>query len=291
LNLSKRNFARPLWLGAERIDGTTMLLHHEQGLGDAIRFCRYVPLVAARGARVIIEVEEPLRQLMSGLAGVSHCVSKGEALPDFDLHCPLLSLPLAFETRLDTIPSTTPYLRAPAHGQDWEARLGPKDRPRIGLVWSGNPRHRDDRKRSIELNALSPLFDVAATFVSLQKDLRAGDEAVLMERSDIIKLGQSLGSFADTAALLSHLDLVISVDTSVAHLAGAFGRPVWVLLPLVPDWRWLLDRDDSPWYPTARLFRQTDTSDWRGVVKRVRTALHDLVENRRADRGLIADSK
>ncbi len=277
LGLSKRNFTQPLWLGAESIDGRTMLLHHEQGLGDAIQFCRYAPLLAARGARVILEVEEPLKQLMSGLAGVSHCVSKGEALPDFDLHCPLLSLPLAFGTRLETIPSTTPYLHAPARGQDWEARLGPKNRPRIGLVWSGNPRHRDDRKRSIELKALSPLFDVAATFVSLQKDLRAGDEATLAERGDIIRLGPSLESFADTAALISQLDLVISVDTSVAHLAGALGRPVWVLLPFVPDWRWLLDRDDSPWYPTARLFRQTGSRDWRGVVERVRAALHQLV--------------
>ncbi|SHG88543.1 tetratricopeptide repeat protein [Bradyrhizobium erythrophlei] len=281
--LSRRNFTQPLWLGAETLDRQSILLHSEQGLGDTIQFCRYAPLVAARGARVILEVQEPLRELMSGLAGVSHCVSKGEALPDFDLHCPLLSLPLAFGTRLDTIPSTTPYLCAPVHGQDWEARLGPKDRTRIGLVWSGNPAHRDDRKRSIELNALSPLFDVAATFVSLQKDLRVGDEAALTERSNIINLGQSLESFADTAALISHLDLVISVDTSVAHLAGALGRPVWVLLPFVPDWRWLLGRDDSPWYPTARLFRQADTCDWRGVVDRVRTALHDLVENKRAD--------
>jgi tetratricopeptide (TPR) repeat protein len=271
--LSMRNFAQPLWLGAETLDGKTILLHSEQGLGDTIQFCRYVPLVAARGARVILEVQEPLRQLMSGLAGVSQCISKGEPLPHFDLHCPLLSLPLAFETRLDSIPSAIPYLSVPAHELDWEARLGPRDRPRIGLVWSGNPRHRDDRHRSIELNALSPLFDFAATFVSLQKDLRAGDEAVLQERSHILNLGSSLVTFAHTAALISHLDLVISVDTSVAHLAGALGRPVWVLLPFVPDWRWLLDREDSPWYPTARLFRQNHAREWHGVVHRVRSAL------------------
>jgi tetratricopeptide (TPR) repeat protein len=276
LGLLERNFAQPLWLGAESIDGLTMLLHHEQGLGDAIQFCRYVPLVAERGARVILEVEEPLRQLMSGLAGVSRCISKGEALPDFDLHCPLLSLPLAFGTRLESIPSTTPYLRVPAHGQDWEARLGRKDRPRIGLVWSGNSQHRDDRKRSIELRELLPLLDVAATFVSVQKDTRADDKAVLAKRSDIIILGPLLDSFADTAALISHLDLIISVDTSVAHLAGALGRPVWVLLPFVCDWRWLLDRDDSPWYPTARLFRQTDSRSWSDVVEHLRTALHDF---------------
>ena len=275
--LSARNFSQPLWLGAEPVDQKTILLHSEQGLGDTIQFCRYVPLVAARGARVVLEVPKPLRHLMSDLVGVSHCLSKGDALPDFDLHCPLLSLPLAFGTRLDTIPSMTPYLRAPAQEQDWEAQLGPKDRLKIGLVWSGNPRHRDDGKRSIELNALLPLFDVATTFVSLQKDLRARDKAVLTERSDMINLGPSLDSFADTAAVIKHLDLVISVDTSVAHLAGALGRPVWILLPFVPDWRWLLDRDDSPWYPTARLFRQTESRDWTGVLDRVRAALNDFV--------------
>jgi tetratricopeptide (TPR) repeat protein len=282
--LSARNFTQPLWLGAETVDRKTILLHGEQGLGDTIQFCRYVPLVAARGARVVLEVQEPLRQLMSGLAGVSQCISRGEALPHFDLHCPLLSLPSAFGTRLDTIPSTIPYLGAPAHGQDWEALLGPRDRLRIGVAWSGNPRHRDDRQRSVELNALAPVFDVAATFVSLQKDLRAGDEAVLRKRSDILDLGSSLASFAHTAALISHLDLVISVDTSVAHLAGALGRPVWVLLPFVPDWRWLLNREDSPWYPTACLFRQTDAREWHGVVHRVRAALLELVEDQRAGR-------
>jgi len=214
---------------------------------------------------------------MSGLAGVSHCLCKGEALPNFDMHCPLLSLPLAFGTLLETIPSTTPYLSVPAPVQDWEAKLGPKDRLRVGLVWSGNPRHRDDIKRSIELNALSSLFDVAATFVSLQKELRAGDAALLRERSDIISLGQSFENFADTAALISCLDLVISVDTSVAHLAGALGRPVWILLPFVPDWRWLLDRDDSPWYPTARLFRQDEARAWDNVIARVHAALGDFV--------------
>jgi tetratricopeptide (TPR) repeat protein len=277
--LSRRNFTQPLWLGEEPIDRKTILLHSEQGLGDTIQFCRYVPLVAARGARVILEVQEPLRLLMSGLAGVSQCVSKGEALPHFDLHCPLLSLPLAFKTRLETIPSTIPYLRSPANGVDWEAQLRPRDRPRVGLVWSGNPHHRDDRKRSIELTALLPLLDVEATFVSLQKDLRAGDEAVLNKCTDIVNLGPSLATFSHSAALISHLDLVISVDTSVAHLAGALGRPVWVLLPFVPDWRWLINREDSPWYPTARLFRQTQACEWQDVVQRVRAALSDLVEN------------
>jgi tetratricopeptide (TPR) repeat protein len=274
---SKRSFAQPLWRGDEPVEGKTILLHSEQGLGDTIQFCRYAPLVAARGARVILQVDEPLRQIVSGVAGVSLCISKAEAPPDFDLHCPLLSLPLAFATRLESIPSATPYLGVPAHTTDWEARLGPKHRPRIGLVWSGNPRHENDFNRSIRLDAMSRLFDVAATFVSLQKDVRADDEAVLGARSDLLDLGRSLDSFSDTAALISRLDLVISVDTSVAHLAGALGRPVWMLLPYRPDWRWLLDREDCPWYPTARLFRQTDSREWQSVVERVHDALHRMV--------------
>ncbi len=272
-----RPFSQPLWLGAESIERKTILLHSEQGLGDTIQFGRYVPLVAARGARVILEVEEPLRRLMTGLPGVSQCVAKGEPLPDFDLHCPLLSLPLAFATRLETIPAPIPYLAVPRPACDWEARLGTR-RPRIGLAWSGNPRHQNDSNRSIGLDALSPLFDIAATFVSAQKDVRPGDQAVLEAQNGIRDVASSLASFADTAALISRLDLVISVDTSVAHLAGALGRPVWILLPFVPDWRWLLDRHDSPWYPTARLFRQTDNREWGDVVARVRDALGDMME-------------
>jgi tetratricopeptide (TPR) repeat protein len=279
LGLPQRNFAQPLWLGAEPVDGKTILIHNDQGLGDALHFCRYVPLLAERGAHVIVEIQEPLRQLMSGLAGVSRCISKTQQLPEFDIHCSMGSLPLAFGTRLGTIPSVTPYLHAPADS-NWEARLGRKERPRIGLVWSGNPRHLNDRKRSIALSTLSALFDVDATFVSLQKEMRPGDEVILKERNDILNVGPSLDHFADTAAVISHLDLVISVDTSVAHLAGALGRPVWILLPFAPDWRWLLDRDDSPWYPTARLFRQTESREWPSVVARLRDALCDFIEKR-----------
>ena len=278
LGLRARNFAQPLWLGAQPVAGKTILLHNDQGLGDAIQFCRYAPLLAAQGARVILEVQESLRPLMSNLAGVSHCVSSADALPEFDLHCPLGSLPLAFGTRIETIPSAPSYLHVPAQAADWAARLGRKDRPRIGLVWSGNQTHTNDRNRSIPLHSLLPLFDLPATFVSLQKDVRPGDETVLRQRNDLLDLGPSLTSFADTAAVMAHLDLVISIDTSVAHLAGALGRPVWILLPYAPDWRWLLDRDDSPWYPTARLFRQTDTREWPSVVVRIREALCDFVE-------------
>src|SRR3984885_9870488 len=274
----KRNFAQLQWLGSNEITGKTILLHAEQGLGDTIQFCRYVPLVAERAARVILEVQKPLYELMSTLPDKPQIVSRGDPLPDFDIHCPLLSLPLAFGTRLETVPSQTPYLRASAKAaMNWNARLSPGNRPRIGLVWSGSPTNRNDHNRSIRLSALLPLLDSDATYVGLQQDVRPSDAAVLHERSDLLDFGDELKTFSDTAALVSNLDLVISVDTSVAHLAGALGKPVWLLLPFIPDWRWLLDRDDSPWYPTARLFRQDDTREWDNVITRVHAALHDFV--------------
>ena len=277
---ARRNFPQPLWLGGTAIDGKAILLHSEQGLGDTIQFCRYAPMVAARGARVILEVEKSLRELMTTVAGVAQVISKGDPLPDFDVHCPLLSLPLAFGTQLETIPSGRPYLRAPsANSASWEMRLGPK-RPRIGLVWSGNAVHQNDRDRSISLRSLLPLLDIDATFVSLQKDVRAADAATLAEHGRIIQLGDALKDFSDTAAAISQLDLFISVDTSVAHLAGALGMPVWVLLAAAPDWRWLLDWDTSPWYPTARLFRQDDRRTWDSVVPQVREAALKFVGSR-----------
>ena len=279
---ARRNFAQPLWLGDGAIAGKTVLLHGEQGLGDSIQFCRYVPLVAARGARVILEVQAPLRELMGSLEGAARVVTTGEPLPDFDLHCPLLSLPLAFRTLLETIPSASCYLRAPAQRlADWRARLAPWRRPLIGLTWAGNTAHKNDHNRSIGLRTLLSLLDNAATFVSLQKDNSAVNAATFDERRDILDFGDALGNFSDTAALIAQLDLVISVDTGVAHLAGALGKPVWVLLNHVPDFRWLLDRDDSPWYPTARLFRQDAARTWDGVIARVRDALSDFVESRR----------
>jgi tetratricopeptide (TPR) repeat protein len=276
--LSRRNFEQPLWRGGEGLDGKTMLLYSEQGFGDTIQFSRYVPLVAARGARVILEVDRPLQGLMNSVVGATEVISRGKALPGFDLQCPLLSLPLAFGTRLETIPSETPYLQVPEQVlKEWQARLGPATRPRIGLTWSGNAAHRNDRNRSISLRSLLPLLDVGATFVSLQKEVRPEDAAVLKDRADILDFGDALRDFTDTAALISQLDLVISVDTSVAHLAGAMAKPVWLLLTYVPDWRWLLDREDSPWYPTARLFRQDETRTWDGVIKRANDALEKLL--------------
>jgi tetratricopeptide (TPR) repeat protein len=270
-----------MWLGKEPIEGKTMLIYLDEGLGDAVQFARYVPMLAARGARVILVVQDALHRLLSDLPGVSQCLplSATSTLPAFDLHCPIMSLPLAFGTRLDTVPSRTPYLPPPAvsHVQAWENRLGPRNRLRVGIVWSGNPVHDNDRNRSIPLQTFARLLDLDATFVSLQKDPCAGDQAILLERTDIIDLTSQLTDFADTAALISGLDLVVTVDTSVAHLAGALGRPTWILLPHVPDWRWLLDRDDSPWYPTVRLFRQTETREYDSVLDRVRGELRALI--------------
>jgi hypothetical protein len=219
---------------------------------------------------------------MDTLPGAAQIVTRGEPLPDFDLHCPLLSLPLALGTRLATIPAQTPYLRAsPQAVMDWSARLGPGHRPRIGLAWSGRPEHDNDRNRSMRLNTLlSPLADFDATYVSLQREVREDDAPVLQGRGDILHFGEELKSYADTAALIANLDLVISVDTSVAHLAGALAKPVWIVLPFIPDWRWLLDRDDSPWYPTARLFRQDEARKWDSVMARVHAALDTCLHRR-----------
>ena len=274
-------FSQPMWLGKESIAGKTILVHVDEGLGDTIQFVRYVPMVAERGARVILAVERPLLPLLSGFPGVSQCLAFSDPLPGFDMHCPIGSLPLAFNTQLDSIPAATSYLTHPPQPRidAWNRRLGPHDRLRVGLVWSGSRTHRNDHNRSTSLQSLSRILDVDAVFVSLQKDVRETDQAELA-RSTIIDWTAELTDFADTAALVKCLDLVISVDTSVAHLAGALGCPTWVLLPWTPDYRWLLDRDDSPWYPCVRLFRQSETRDYRSVLDRVRVELLKLAATR-----------
>jgi tetratricopeptide (TPR) repeat protein len=274
-------FEQPLWLGEHDISGKTILLYADEGIGDTIQFARYFPLVAARGARVIVAVDEAVRPLLAGVSGVAECVVKSAGLPASDFYCPICSLPLVFATTPETIPIGTGYLPAlPADRvQAWEDRLSAHDRLRVGLVWSGNPRHMNDRNRSIPLQALQKILDVDAAFISLQKEPRPQDRAVLAETA-IVDLAAHLDDFIETAALVSCLDLVITVDTSVAHLAAALGRPTWILLPYTPDYRWLLDREDSPWYPTARLFRQTASRDYGEVLDRVRTELAALVAAR-----------
>jgi tetratricopeptide (TPR) repeat protein/ADP-heptose:LPS heptosyltransferase len=284
-------FQQPMWHGDEPVAAKTVLVHVDEGLGDTIQFARYVSMVAARGARVILVVADALQPLLSGLAGVDQCLPLSAGpLPNFDLHCPLSNLPLIFRTTLDTIPADTPYLPKPSSErlEVWEKRLSRRDRPRIGLVWSGSIEHRNDHNRSIPLQMLTRILDVDATFVSLQKDPRPADKAILAQRADIIDLTAHLTNFVETAALVSCLDLVITVDTSVAHLAGAMGCPTWVMLPYTPDYRWLLDRDDSPWYPTMRLFRQDAARDYAPVLDRVRAELFAFEPQNRAatDTGL-----
>ncbi|MBN3729186.1 tetratricopeptide repeat protein, partial [Burkholderia sp. Ac-20379] len=276
LDPSRRTFAQPRWTRDMPLDGKTILLYAEQGLGDTLQFCRYAALVKALGARVVLEVQPELVALLGALEGVDVLVARHAPLPVFDLHCPLMSLPREFRTDLDSIPGRQPYLRAdPARVARWRERLGPAQRPRIGVVWSGNPLHLNDHNRSIPLADLLPIVDSRYDWVSLQKVVREEDRAVL-DASAIRFVGDALTDFAETAALVETMDCVISVDTSVAHLAGALGRPLAVMLPFTPDFRWMLERDDSPWYPEARLFRQAEGGQWAPVVERLGAALPAL---------------
>ncbi len=271
----RRDFVAPLWLGEEPLTGKTILLHAEQGFGDALQFARYAGRVADLGARVLLEVHAPLKPVLSGIARTAQTFARGEALPSFDLHCPLLSLPLALQTTLDTIPADIPYLRAPADRvARWRQRLGETRRFRVGVVWAGSAVHKNNHNRSIALDRFRSLFSLSAIdFVSLQTEIGAADTALLAQHHSVLQLGLELQDFADTAAVISLLDLVIAADTAVVHLAGALAVPVWVLLPFTPDFRWLLERHDSPWYPTARLFRQPRYGDWDDVLERVRVEL------------------
>jgi tetratricopeptide (TPR) repeat protein len=276
LGLTQHCADLPAWRGQESIQGKVVLLHAEQGYGDTLQFCRYASLVAARGARVILGVPSALQSLMRSLEGVAQVVTQG-APPPFDHHCPLLSLPLAFGTELASIPAPRRYLSAdPGARARWGARLGPRTGPRIGLVWSGSATHTNDLNRSIALESVLPLTQYGAQFVSLQKEIRGLDAPAFARAPNIRRFGDELIDFADAAALVSELDLVISVDTSIAHLAGALGKPVWILLPYVADWRWLQEREDSPWYPSARLFRQPAARDWGSVIERLALALRQF---------------
>jgi tetratricopeptide (TPR) repeat protein len=273
-----RNFTQPLWLGAESLQGKTILLHSEQGFGDTIQFCRYAKLVNDLGARVILEIQEPLMGLLTNLEGVAQLVARGSALPAFDYHCPLLSLPLAFKTNFDTIPAANSYLAAhPGKVMKWQAKLGSKAKPRIGLVWSGSATQKNDHNRSFLLSGLVKFLRNDFQYISLQKETRVADKETLNRLTDILHFGEELKDFTDTAALCELVDVVISVDTSVAHLAGALGKPVWIVLPFNPGWRWLRDRNDSPWYASAKLYRQKSIGDWAGVFERVRADLSQLV--------------
>lgn len=264
---------RPLWRGEENVAGRRIHLYAEQGLGDAIQFCRYVPMVVACGAEVTLGVPTSLKALCQSLGPTVRVVDRKSTPAAFDMHCPLMTLPLAFGTDLQTIPAEVPYLVAPEERrQAWRERLGPKRGTRIGLVWAGNSEHREDGGRTISLDMIVPLAALADEVICLQREMRPEDLPTLVRLPAMRFFGHELRDFADTAAVIGEVDLVISVDTSVLHLAGALGRPVWGLIPYSADWRWLMNREDSPWYPTMRLFRQTILGDWESVIARVRTA-------------------
>ena len=279
----RRNFTAPLWLGKQSIEGKTILLHAEQGFGDTIQFVRYAPLVARRGARVILECPPELAALLRSVEGVSQVIERGAALPFFDFHCPLMSLPLAFGTQLATIPASVPYLRPDQMLlSKWRARLPQTGRLRVGLCWTGSREHLNDHNRSIPLASFASLLAVSGIdFVSMQKDVDPVQAEILQDYG-VLSLGRELADFADTAAGLALLDLVVAVDTSVAHLAGAVGKVVALLLPFSPDWRWLLDRTDCVWYPTMRIFRQAALQDWSEPVERLRQELAEAAERRMA---------
>ncbi|HTV96606.1 MAG TPA: tetratricopeptide repeat-containing glycosyltransferase family protein [Steroidobacteraceae bacterium] len=281
----RRSFPQPSWLGETSIAGKTLLVYAEQGLGDTIQFCRYAKELSALGARVILEVPHILVSLLSGLEGTAQVLARGAPLPEFDLHCPMLSLPLACGTTLSSIPAQTPYLRSsPERSRRWRDRLGPRHAPRVGIAWSGGFRPDQPElwaandRRNIPLMALAPLEHPGIEFYSLQKGQPAESMlAELVERGwhgpALRDFAAELDDLAETAALIEQLDLVISVDTSIAHLAGALGKPVWILNRYDTCWRWLLERSDSPWYPAARIYRQPRPGDWDAVVESVRQDL------------------
>ena len=269
---NRRTFSQPLWLGRESLAGKTILLHSEQGLGDTIQFCRYAKAVADLGAQVILEIQKPLANLLAHLDGVATLVTKGSVLPPFQFHCPLMSLPLALCTRIDNIPAASGYLNANAGKVDaWRIRLETKTKPRVGLVWSGNPLQPNNLNRSIPLADFTGLLDGEFEYVCLQKDVNEADRKILAAHPGIRRF--ELDDFSETAALCELLDLVISVDTSVAHLAGALGRPVWIPLAFNADWRYLLERVDTPWYASAKLYREDRLQGWNEVITRIHADL------------------
>jgi tetratricopeptide (TPR) repeat protein len=276
----RRAFRQPLWLGDAPLSGKTILLHAEQGFGDTLQFIRYAPLLKNSGARIVCEVQPELMPLLAPLDGIE-VVAKGSALPSFDLHCPLMSLPLAFGTEPATIPAEVPYLSAPAaRVAHWRNRLPPGDL-RAGFVWSGSRAHKNDANRSIALSRLAALFaNIPFACFSLQREMRDADREVLQRLPNLIDLGPSLSDFAETAAVISSLDVVVSVDTAVAHLAGALGKPVVILLPHAADFRWMRDRRDSPWYGSAKLVRQPAFGDWDGAIGRLADELREIARGR-----------
>ena len=265
---------QPVWLGEQSLKNKTIVIYPEQGFGDYIQFIRYAPKLEQLGARVILEVPVLLMPVVSTLEGQFTFFEKGKELPDFDYHCPVMSLPHAFKTTVDTIPNQVPFFNVNlVKKQTWQARLGEKSQRRVGLVWSGSTQHKNDHNRSIPIHLFQSLFNMPVVFHCLQKEIREDDTAFLASQNNIHNHIEFLDDFSDTAALIDAMDLVISVDTSVAHLAGALGKETWILLPYSPDYRWMLETSDSPWYPTAKLFRQSAIGEWGSAINDIKQAL------------------
>lgn len=278
-------YEQPLWLGQNLVSTQVIYIYPEQGLGDFIQFCRYITLVEKLGAKVVLKVPNPLYALIKTMKLSAKIVRNGEEVDEFDFHCPIMSLPLAFKTTVETIPSNIPYFFSDQLKKSyWERKFTYAAKSlKVGLVWSGSKDHKKDHDRSLRLEQLKPLFDLPVAFYSLQKEVREEDQATLSQLSQIQQYSQELNDFSDTAAMVDNLDLIITVDTSVAHLAGAMAKNVWIMISYLPDYRWMLDRDDSPWYPTAKLFRQPAVGDWESVIGNVKVALQELLPAKSAD--------
>ena len=275
----ERKVQRPRWEG-QPLQGKTLLIHDEQGYGDTFQFLRMVSWARARsGARVILEINAESFSLAQRSTGFDELIVRGSLPPAFDVHCEMMSLPMAMKLQLSDLPGTGPgpYMTAdPARLAKWRARLAHLPRPLVALVWAGRPTHNNDARRSMALADLAPLGASGVTFLSVQKGPAAAQAATPPEGMNLLSLSDEIEDFEDTAAILSIADLLVSVDSSPVHLAGALGRPAWVMLPFVPDWRWLLEREDSPWYPDVRLFRQSKPDDWSGVLEAVGRELAGL---------------
>jgi Flp pilus assembly protein TadD len=272
-------FRQPLWDGSH-LDEQTILLYGDHGMGDTLQFIRYAPLVQKRGGRVLVACRKPLARILASCTGVARVISEGATFPEFQVYAPLMSLPRILGTTLEIVPARVPYLAAdPAVVARWRAELGPFDGFKVGIAWQGNPQHLKDRHRSFPLDQFEPLARLdGVRLVSLQTGYGTEQLANVADRLRVIDLGSRFEDVMDSAAVLSSVDLVITPDTSVAHLAGALGVPVWVALPFAPDWRWLLDREDSPWYPTMRLFRQRTWGDWNEVIARIARELETKLD-------------
>jgi tetratricopeptide (TPR) repeat protein len=275
IHQERRNFDQPMWIGEQSLLNKTILLYAEQGLGDTLQFSRFATQVKRLGAKVILEVQKPLVSLLSKLGGVDQIIAKGDPTPAFDFQCPLMSLPLALKVYSKEIRDTSsPYLQTSKESHlKLESKLGKKIKPRIGIVWGGNPEHHNDWNRSIPLDKFIKLCAPQYQLVSIQKNISAADQALLLEHPEILHFENDLNDFSDTAALCELLDLVITVDTSVAHLAGGLGKETWILLPKNPDWRWLLMRADTEWYPSVRLYRQEALLNWAPLIDQVKNDL------------------